>query len=113
MFWYFGIFHQLIILDKNVRFIMDNLVILLSLCANLPRFWFQMDVMILVLDIIGIFQSVLVYTVDNVFLSRSITSIAFGPVQIGLEWKDIAHRIQHRDRYSRAFSLQLRNYFPR
>lgn len=38
---------------------MDNLVILLSLCANLPRFWFQMDVMILVLDIIGIFQSVL------------------------------------------------------
>lgn len=87
MFWYFGIFHQLIILDKNVRFIMDNLVILLSLCANLPRFWFQMDVMILVLDIIGIFQSVLVYTVNNVFLSRSITSITFDQFELGSNGK--------------------------
>jgi hypothetical protein len=58
--------------------------------SNLPRSSFQIDVMSLVLDTIGVFQSALVYTVDNVFLSRSITSIAFRPVRIGLEWKGIA-----------------------
>jgi hypothetical protein len=84
VFWYFP---PIEILDKNVRFIVDNLVILLSLCANLPRFWFQMDVMILVLDIIGIFQSVLVYTVNNVFLSRSITSITFDQFELGSNGK--------------------------
>lgn len=34
----------------------------------------------------SIFQSVLVYRVNNVFLNFATTSVAFGPVRIGLEW---------------------------
>lgn len=74
-----------------------------------------MDAMSFVLNTIGIFQSMLVYTVNNVLLSCSIISIAFGPARIWLEWEDIAvgrNRVQRRDRHARAMSLQLRNYFP-
>lgn len=97
-------------IGKKVCFIVYDLVILFELERPFASLLIPNR-----LDELGIkydrfFQSILVYRIDNAFINLGTIGIAFGPVWIRLEWKDIAVR---RNIASNAGSLQPPSSFRR